>query len=113
MTMKTPEMEVVRFSESDVIVASSTLGLMNMNNGTKDDIYISSGGKNYTVKDFKDTLEALSGHVNVSFKKGEHTSSLEDLNSHEDNHTITDGIYSKIISGDETIWSWLRGFDNQ
>ena len=113
MTMKTPEMEVVRFSESDVIVASSTLGLMNMNNGTKDDIYISSGGKNYTVKDFKDTLEALSGHSNVSFKKGEYTSSLENLTSHEDMYTITDGLYSKVIAGSETIWTWLRDFDNQ
>ncbi len=113
MTMKTPEMEVVRFSESDVIVASSTLGLMNMNNNTKDDIYMSVGGKDYTVKDFKDTLVAVSGHTNVSFRKGEHTSSLENLTSHEDKNTITDGLYSKIIDGSETIWTWLRDFDNQ
>ena len=37
MTMKTPEMEVVRFNESDVIVASGTIksfALRNWKNGT-------------------------------------------------------------------------------
>lgn len=115
MTMTKPEMDVVRFSESDVIVASSndTLGLKYMNNQIAGDAKIAMGGKDYSVQEFKDLIDGLGGHTNVSFKKGNNSSSLENLNAHEDKNTITDGIYSKIISGDETIWSWLRDFDNQ
>ena len=113
MTMTKPEMDVVRFSESDVIVASSLLGLRKMNDGTANNAEINVAGETHSVSSYKKMLEAVGGHTNVSFKKGEYTSTLDDLNSHEDQGTITDGIYSKIISGDETIWSWLRGFDNQ
>lgn len=113
MTMTKPEMDVVRFNESDVIVASSTLGLMNMNNNVAGDAKVAMGGKEYTVGEYKDFLNGLGGHTNVSFQKDNNKASLENLNAEEDKHTITDGIYTKIISGDETIWSWLRGFDNQ
>ena len=112
MTMKTPEMEVVRFNESDVIVAS-TLGLMNMNDGIAKNAIIQTGGQAYTVETYKNLLDSVSGHSNVKFKKDNHTVALEKLNEQEDHNTITDGIYSKIVTDSETIWSWLRDFDNQ
>lgn len=113
MTMKTPEMEVVRFSESDVIVASANLGLKNMNDNIAKNAIIEVGGQTHSVESYKNLLDAVSGQSNVKFKKDNYTVALENLSGEEDRDTITDGIYSKIVTDSETIWTWLRGFDNQ
>ncbi len=113
MTMKTPEMEVVRFSESDVIVASGNLALQNMNDSIAKNAIITVGGQTHTVESYKNLLDSVSGQSNVKFKKDNYTVALDNLSEEEEHNTITDGFYSKIITDSETIWTWLRGFDNQ
>ncbi len=113
MKMERPEVDVVRFTESDVIVASANLALKNMNDGISKNAIIQVGGQTHTVESYKNLLDSVSGQSNVKFKKDNYTVALDNLSEEEGHNTITDGLYSRIITDSETIWTWLRGFDNQ
>ena len=71
--MRMPEMSVVRFTESDVIVASSVLktaALYQFDNGGTNDAYIEAGGTTYyhTGSTNFDALEAAYSNVNDDTK---------------------------------------------
>lgn len=101
MTMKTPEMEVVRFNESDVIVASGhiqSFALAKWTNGTKDDATVNGLTKNKA----EEWLENLgTGHT---FQYKENTPvSAASLYNYEETGTIQDGIYTKV-EGENRWW---------
>lgn len=71
--MRMPEMDVVRFQESDVIVASSFLssvGLYQFDNGATNDAYIEADGKTYhhTGSPNFDDAEVAFSNLNGSTK---------------------------------------------
>ena len=89
-----PEMSVVRFTESDVIVASallSTMGLYQFDNGKTNDAYIEAGGTTYhhTGSTNFEALEAAYSNVNNGTK-----------------------FYWSVGSGyGQATWSQLLGYD--
>lgn len=52
--MRTPEMEVVRFTQSDVIVASGgSMGASGFNDGERTNSILNIGGQSFTLSTFK------------------------------------------------------------
>lgn len=99
MTMKTPEMEVVRFNESDVIVASGiqSFALRNWNNGQKDDGTVNGLQKADAIT----WLENLGEGFTFQYKDNEKVSASH-LYNYEETGTIQDGIYTK--DGEKNWW---------
>ena len=100
MTMKTPEMEVVRFNESDVIVASGTIqsfALRNWKNGTDDDATVNGLGK----RDALGFLSTLGEGYTFQYGNEGQKVSASHLYDYEETGTILDGIYTK---DGETNW---------
>ena len=63
--MRTPEMEVVRFTQSDVIVASgasvpTTMTVTGWRDGIKDNLELNYGGTVYTNSNRSDLIDLLS-----------------------------------------------------
>lgn len=101
MTMKTPEMEVVRFNESDVIVASGTIqsfSLAKWNNGPKDDATVNGLGKSDAISWLSNLGE---GHT-FQYKEKDAVAA-ENLYNYEETGTIQDGIYYKV-DGENRWW---------
>ncbi len=93
MTMKTPEMEVVRFNESDVIVASGNIqsfALTNWYNGPKGDGLIDGEGKDKAIH----WLENLGEGHTFQYQNNQKVSA-KSLYDYEETGTIQDGIYIK------------------
>ena len=112
--MAIPTMDVIRFKENDIIVASGgpapeptplptpdTLVLANFNDGTTMDgdplIY------------FVRSLERTHGSLNVFFKyNGSEAVRAVDLLSNEENNTLCDGHYIESHNESDIIWTWLH-----
>lgn len=96
-------MDVVRFKEEDVIVASvgnPTHVLANFHNGTTEDATID--GKN--PKDFITWLASF-GATNVYFKyDGKDAVHFDDILLHEEDGRLEDGEYNRRNEGDNVIW---------
>lgn len=104
-TMRTPKMDVVRFTESDVIVASSknydNLSLAKYNNGTLEDATINGD----SIATFVRVADSL--HTNTSsiflYDHG-NSVSVSQLLDKEETNTITDGTYE---------WNGTNGWNHQ
>lgn len=109
MTMKTPEMEVVRFNESDVIVASgkiSSFALTGFNNGTHGDATIN--GINVTQYE---QIGTTSGDSSNSYFQWNNNQAIHlgDLHNNEENNVLGNGTYKEdgtITIGDEVFKLW-------
>lgn len=67
-TMKRPEMEVVRFKEADIIVASGNIArLSGFGNGGTDNGSVSFGGKNYFYQDRESLYQNLHNGSSTTF----------------------------------------------
>ena len=99
MTMKTPEMEVVRFNEADVLAASGiqSFALKNWNNGPKDDATVNGIGKDGALS----FLSTLGEGYTFQYGEGGQKVSASHLYDYEETGTILDGIYTK---DGETNW---------
>ena len=100
MTMKTPEMEVVRFNEADVLAASGTIqsfALAKWNNGPKNDATVNGLGKD----DALGFLSTLGEGYTFQYGEGGQKVSASHLYDYEETGTILDGIYTK---DGETNW---------
>ena len=109
MTMKTPEMEVVRFSESDVIVASPVVPasyvLTKFYNGTNDDAELN--GKNLNT--VQDILKGMGEHTYFQYKNNPKVRATE-LHAQEESGHILDGEYfdqGETINGTDVTRLWL------
>lgn len=109
MTMKTPEVEVVRFSESDVIVASpvvpASYRLSKFYNGTNDDAELN--GKN--INDVQDILAGMGEHTYFQYKSNPKVRAT-DLHAEEEHGNILDGVYydqGETIEGNDVTRLWL------
>ena len=101
MTMKTPEMEVVRFNESDVIVASGnpvvdSFTLSKFNNGTTNDGTVNGLAKADAINWLHNLGE---GHT-FQYKNNDKVSA-RNLYDFEETGDIEDGIYYR---DGETNW---------
>ena len=108
MTMTKPEMEVVRFNESDVIVASGEdfYTLSGFGDTTADNGKINA----HSVKEFQDILGGMGQHTYFQYQQNEKVRAT-DLRSQEDSGLLKDGIYvdSGVIEGTaERLW-WCSG----
>lgn len=111
--MAMPAMEVVRFREKDVIVASQPfvedgLILRLFNNGTTDDATIEqmSVGIPYKVTDFVNILRMTKGDENVWFQYQTNPKVIaKELLPNEENNTLMNGLYSQDAD-DATLWVW-------
>ena len=107
MTMKTPEMEVVRFNESDVIVASGdAFQLFGFSDGTPNTGKINS----HSVKDFQDILGTMGQHTYFQYQQNEMVRAT-DLQEKEESGLLKDGIYvdSGLIDNTaDRLW-WCSG----
>ena len=96
--MNRPEMDVVRFQESDVIVASSFI-LKGMGNGKEDGVFI-FGGKDYSVAntgtrnpfyaDFKEQTGTSIGDMSVIYFGGVVRGTLSSVVGYD---TVSDPAY--------------------
>lgn len=109
MTMKTPEMEVVRFSESDVIVASpvgpQSYALTKFANGTPGDGELN--GKNLST--VQDILAGMGEHTYFQYQNNPKVRAT-DLQSNEESGLLHDGIYvdqGEKITGTDITRLWL------
>ena len=105
MKMETPKMDVVRFQEADVIVASGddTLALTKFNNGEAGDAMVD--GK--SVADFVATLEKTHADVNVFFQyNGNSAVNGKYLAAHEEDNSLADGVYT--YNANNHTWTWLQ-----
>ena len=108
-----PTMEVVRFKENDVIVASQPgmedgLILKLFNNGTTDDATIEelSVGKPYSVTDFVNILRMTGGDEKIWFQYQTNPKVIaKDLLDNEENSSLLNDLYSQD-SSDATLWVW-------
>lgn len=99
MTMKTPEMEVVRFNESDVIVASgSSFVLAKWKNGPTGDATVNGEGKAAAETWLNNLGE---GHF-FQYKENEKVAATH-LYDYEETGTIMDGTYTKV-PGENRWW---------
>ena len=111
--MAMPAMEVVRFKEKDVIVASQPIGedgliLRWFNNGTTDDATIEqlSVGIPYRVTDFVNILRMTGGDENVWFQYQTNDKIIaKELLPNEENNALMNGLYSRD-DNDATLWVW-------
>lgn len=83
-TMKTPTMDVVRFTESDVIVASGDtfheiVTLSNLGNSNFDDNRASGTGFNFTFSDIRSGSIAHLLNLDSSFNNGASEATLRSL----------------------------------
>ena len=98
MTMKTPEMEVVRFNESDVIVASGnsvpvpaqSFVLQNWKNGNLGDATVDGEGKEGALN----WLNKIGDGHTFQYKQNAAVDAKK-LYDYEETGTILDGIYVK------------------
>ena len=109
MTMKTPEMEVVRFEEADVIVASgfaTKFGSVQNAGGTKGDLKVTINGHSYNydtlATGINDGIYAGLGSINCS--KDSNSKSLKKLFDDDENNGAYDGYYESYDDGFNYIW---------
>ena len=109
MTMKTPEMEVVRFNESDVIVASGPAKavFMGFNDGTPNTATINGS----SVQSYEDMLDLLGDKSDSWFKYKNNTPvNAKNLLDEEETNVLGNGTYvdqGKVTLGDityERLW---------
>ena len=107
MTMKTPEMEVVRFSESDVIVASgfpTKFGSVRNAGGVKGDLIVTINGNQY---DYNTLNTGIGDHIisigDVTFTNGG-SKTVKDLLADDVNNSSFDGEYESYDDGYNYIW---------
>ena len=107
MTMKTPEMEVVRFEETDVIVASgfpTKFGSVQNAGGAKGDLRVTVNGHLY---DYDSLSTGIKDHTlaigNINFINGE-SRSLTDLYNDDENNGSYDGYYESYDDGYNYVW---------
>lgn len=100
MTMTKPEMEVVRFNEADVIVASGiqSFALAKWKNGTNGDATVDGQGKS-AAQHWLDNLGE--GHT-FQYQNGPKVSA-KNLFDYEETGDIMDGVYTKV-DGENNWW---------
>lgn len=118
--MTVPTMDVVRFNENDIIVASGGnptppppgpveyLRLDNFNNGTVGDGLINN---KYNIKDYVDLLGIIHEHGLIAhFKYADNAIvSAEDILANEENFVLMDGDYEgSTMSDGSPLWTWVR-----
>ena len=107
MTMKTPEMDVVRFNESDVIVASgfaTKFGNVANAGGAKGDLIITINGHNYNYDTIKTSIDDNVFSIgNINFVK-DSSKSVKDLFNDDVNNGAYDGQYESYDDGYNYIW---------
>ena len=95
-------MEVVRFNEADVIVASGahvqSFALEKWNNGTKNDATVNGQSKASAIN----WLENLGTGHTFQYKSNDPVSAAS-LYDYEETTTIQDGIYTKV-DGENRWW---------
>ena len=111
MTMTKPEMDVVRFSESDVMCASGqgtidSFTVSGASDGISGNMLIDGG----TVESFEETLRKTHADTNAYFKYKENNPVyVKDLANHDVTGDLGDGIYKdkgeQLIFGD--VWARL------
>lgn len=95
MTMKTPEMEVVRFSESDVMCASNQIPVDSFNvagagDGISGNMKVDGG----TVEQFEETLRKTHSDTNAYFRyKQNNPVHVSNLANHDVKGELGDGTY--------------------
>ena len=113
MTMTKPEMDVVRFNESDVIVASGiadSFVVTGASDGISGNMLIDGG----TVESFEETLRKTHSNTNAYFKYKENTPvHVKDLADHDTEGALGDGTY--YDQGESWIFAdvWGRLFHCQ
>ena len=104
--MTVPSMEVVRFKEDDIIVASGFEGILlaGFNNGTKEDATVNG----YHILDYVNIYKLIHGHSEVYFRyNGNAAVKAEDLLDHEENKSLHDGIYTGAYDNNgNAVWTW-------
>lgn len=104
--MAVPTMDVVRFKENDVIVASGPIDgilLAGFNNGTAEDATVNG----YHIVDYVNIIIATHGHNEVYFRyNGNEAVNAEQLLVHEEDESLRDGIYTRSEEGDRVMWTW-------
>ena len=107
MTMKTPEMEVVRFNESDVIVASgNSYQLFGFGDGTPNTGKINA----HSVSDFQDILGGMGQHTYFQYQQNDKVRAT-DLQDKEESGLLKDGVYvdkGLIDNTEDRLW-WCSG----
>ena len=107
MTMTKPEMDVVRFSESDVIVASSiadSFKVTGSNNGVSGDMLIDG----MSVKAFEEALKKIHPNSNSYFRyQNNDPVHVQNLLNHDVNGSINDGTY--VDQGEQQITTDIFG----
>ena len=114
MTMTKPEMDVVRFNESDVMCASSDIPtppvdsfvVSGASDGISGNMLIDGG----SVESFEETLRKTHSDTNAYFKYKENNPVyVKDLANHDVTGDLGDGIYKdkgeQLIFGD--VWARL------
>lgn len=107
MTMKTPEMEVVRFNESDVIVASGDSYKLT---GFGDTVANNGRINAHSVTEFQDILGGMGQHTYFQYQQNPKVRAT-DLLANEDGGDLKDGVYvdSGLIEGTEDRLWWCSG----
>ncbi len=106
-------MDVVRFKEDDVIVASATRDLWTIS-GFNDSPANKGNARidNFTIEQF---IRLFNGaHTNMYFHYNEHDwVPIEDLGDAEDDYVndtygfkLKDGTYERNVDGDNVIWTY-------
>lgn len=105
-------MDVIRFKENDIIVASGGeptvdgIILAGFNNSVEKDATVND----FHVLDYVNIYIAIHGHTEVFFRyNGNAAVRAEDLLTHEENGSLCDGLYTE--STDENgnaVWTWLK-----
>ena len=109
MTMKTPEMEVVRFEETDVIVASgfpTKFGQVQKAGGDKGDLEVTINGHSYNYGTLATGLGdgVYAGLGSINFSKDSNSKSLKNLFDDDVNNGAYDGYYESYDDGFNYIW---------
>ncbi|MBR3419148.1 MAG: hypothetical protein IKG82_10710 [Oscillospiraceae bacterium] len=104
--MAVPTMDVVRFKENDVIVASGPIDgilLAGFNNSTAEDATVNG----YHIVDYVNIYKLINSHTEVYFRyNGNAAVSAEDLLDHEETGSLCDGIYTRSDENTHVMWTW-------
>ena len=110
--MAVPAMEVVRFKENDIIVASggepSIEGILleGFNNSVSKDATVNGS----RILDYVNIYNAIHGHTEIYFRyNGNAAVRAEDLLTREENGSLRDGIYTDGVDDNgNTVWTWRK-----
>ena len=114
--MAIPTMDVIRFQQDDIIVASAgpflpspeveKRILAGFNKGTQNDATMSDD----PIKAFVKALQITHGSLNVFFKYDENdTVRTNDLLGNEKNHALENGVFPSKTTGDnKVLWTWIH-----